>query len=479
MHRITLVFSLLMLFTIQLLNAQNHHEIKVQIKDFQEKELYLAVNYGEKQYLQDTAVVNDAGEFVFAGPDTLKPGIYLVVLPPNNNYLQVLVTDENQKFSLKTDTLDLSLNASFEGSLDNTLFYEYLKFISAKGKEAEPLRKMKEGLKEGDPNFDMAQKKLVEMDKEVTKYQEWLITEHPKTFTAAIVKSNMNIDIPKFEGTQNEQMEKEWRFRQQHHFDNIDLGDQRLLRTPFLFQRVDYFVNKLHVRHPDSMAVAIDYVLAKMKPAPETYRYYVSHFLTMFATSKYVGMDAGYVHMVDKYYRTGEADWVEEEQLKKFIDEADKLKPVLIGKKAQNITLQKKDGTPVTLYDIKTPYTILYFWRYDCPACKKSTPHMKKFYENFKDRGVTLLAVCAKTQDEVPPCWEYIDDNEIGDWLHTVDPYMRSRYNTKYNMRSTPQMFILDENKEIISKGIGAEQLEEVMDKIIKAREQENSENGR
>ncbi|RME95416.1 MAG: TlpA family protein disulfide reductase, partial [Bacteroidetes bacterium] len=113
------------------------------------------------------------------------------------------------------------------------------------------------------------------------------------------------------------------------------------------------------------------------------------------------------------------------------------------------------------------PYTVLYFWRYDCGHCKKSTPDMKAFYEEFADKGVTLFAVCSKLRDEVPECWEYIDENEIGDWLHVVDPYGRSRYMSIYDLRSTPQIYVLDADKKIISKRLGADQLSDFMRRVL------------
>ena len=101
---------------------------------------------------------------------------------------------------------------------------------------------------------------------------------------------------------------------------------------------------------------------------------------------------------------------------------------------------------------------------------------MREFYENFRERGVELFAVCSKFRDEVPECWEYIDEHEIGDWLHTVDPLMRSRFASIYDIRSTPQIYILDENKEIVSKRIGAEQLEDLMNQLLEqeAMERQN-----
>ncbi|MCB0639583.1 MAG: redoxin domain-containing protein, partial [Lewinella sp.] len=258
-----------------------------------------------------------------------------------------------------------------------------------------------------------------------------------------------------------------WRWTIDHYFDHLDIGDPRMLRTPFLFQRVDYFVQKLTVQHPDSISLAIDRVLEGMKPAPETFKYYLIHFLNFYAASKFVGMDAVYVHLVDNYYAHGLAPWTEQEQLDKIVDNANRLRPLLIGRVAPDIRMERRDGSAISLHDVDAEYTVLYFWRYDCGHCKESTPHMKEFYEAFHDRGVELFAVCAKFRDEVPGCWDYIDENEIGDWLHTVDPYGRSRYASIYDLTTTPQIYILNRNKEIISKRIGAEQLPEVMEQIM------------
>ena len=102
---------------------------------------------------------------------------------------------------------------------------------------------------------------------------------------------------------------------------------------------------------------------------------------------------------------------------------------------------------------------------------KKSMPDMVDFYKAYKDKGVEVFAVCTKLYNELDSCWSYIDEKGIGIWLNTVDPYHRSKYKTLYDIRSTPQIYILDEKKEILSKRIGAEQLPEVMDRILEIRE--------
>lgn len=469
------MYSKIILFCFLFCNAvflagNGGYEIKVKIKGAPKDTLYLAYYYGDKQYIKDTVAINTNGEFIFHGEEALKAGVYIVVLPPDNKFFEVLISDQEQHFSVESSINDLARNATFKGSKENELFYQYMRFISDRRPIADSIaKKIKEvGITEL-AKQDL-QNQLDKLDVEVEGFQKKLIADNPKSFAAAMIKANLNLDIPTFDGDEKEVEIKRWRYAQNHYFDNIDLGDPRLVRTPFLFQRVNYYITKLQVQHPDTIAKAVGYVLDKMRPAEETFKFYLIHFLNEYANSNMVGMDAVYVYLVDNYYAKGAAPWTDSTQLVKIIENSNGLKPTLIGKVAPNLLMQKKDGSRVALHDVDSDYTILYFWKYDCGHCKESTPILKKFYEKFKDKGVKIFAVCFKFTDEVPKCWDYIDENGIQDWLHTVDPYHRTKFADLYFLKTTPQIFILDRKKEILIKRIGAEQLEEVMDEIIKMK---------
>ncbi len=450
------------------------HEIRVKLDGYQEQKLFLGYHYGEKQYLLDTVEADANGFFVFAGDEPLPGGVYLVVMAPDNKFFQLLATGSEQVFTVYANAENPSKGIRFEGAPDNGLFYKYLAFLEEKKPLADKLTEEINAAGEDENAKKKVEEKRAAIDEEVRNFQDKMIAQHPKTLTAAIIRANLPLDIPKeLEGAEEELQLRRWRYTQAHYFDNLDLGDPNMLRTPFLFQRVDYFVHKLQVQHPDTISKAIDYVLGRMRPAEETFKYYLIHFLNEYARSNIVGMDAVYVHLVNNYYAKGLAPWTEEEQLNKIIENAKALEPLLIGKQAPNLALQDRQGKAVELYGVQSEYTVLYFWRYDCGHCKKSVPDLKKFYEKYKDKGVKLIAICAKFTDEVPPCWEYVDEQQIGDWMHLVDPYLRSRFMTVYNIKTTPQIFVLDENKKILSKRIGAEQLEEVMDRIIEMRQKE------
>ena len=464
--RFLTLISFLALALGKLQAADPAYSIQVSISGFSQKEIYLGYYLGDKQYLRDTAVADAKGLYTFEGAELLPAGVYIVVLPPDNNFFQILIPEKEQKFSVQTSLDNMSENVVFKGSTENTTFYKYLSFLSVKNKEADPINKAIEEAKDETAKAEL-RKKLEAIGEDVKSYQAKFVKENGNMLAARIVAANLSPEFPEFQGTDEEKQVKMLYFLRSHYFDYLNLADPSLLRTPFLFEKIDYYVNKLHYQHPDSLAVAIDTVLERLRPADESFRFYLVHFLNAYAKSNFVGMDAVYVHIAEKYYAAGDAPWIETEQLNKIIENAKSLKPILIGKTAPDIEMQKRDGSKIKLSAVKSPYTILYFWRYDCGHCKEQTPIVKEFYEKFKDKGVKIFAVCVKFRDEIADCWKYIDENGIGDWIHTVDPYLASRYYTLYNVKTTPQVFILDANKKILSKNISGEQLESVLNQIM------------
>lgn len=323
--------------------SQNGHEIKVSPKGYQEDVLYLVYHYGNKQYVKDTVYRQADNSFVFKSDEPLEPGNYMLLFAPDNQIFDFLIDKPEQHFSLSFDYDNMLETVELANSSDeNKRFFGYLKFLAAQRKEVEAIQSEDSGSSDGDQVSADQQKRLDAINTKVGAYQQKLITDHPDSFTAAIVKASLPIDYPDFEGTESEKQAKAWRHAQKHYFDNINLADDRLIRTALLHARVDYFVQKLQVQHPDTISATIDYLLSQMPTAGENYQYFVIHFLNQYAKSKVVGMDAVYVHMAEKYYTNGKAPWTEPEQLEKILDNAARLKPLLIGKTAPDLKLQKR-----------------------------------------------------------------------------------------------------------------------------------------
>lgn len=490
-HRITYIILLLTLSFLQHGFGQEGYEIKIKLDGFSNDTLLLGYQYADKQYIKDTVFRTD-DQFTFKGEEPLDCGMYLIIMPPENRYFQVLVNDQDQHFSLSTIATDPVENISIKGSDENDLFYTYLQYIGKQSPKAQKLNTKINELKEAKQETKKVSADLDKLNKEVLDYQLNIIDKHPQSLTARIVRTSREIEVPEFDMSSDEGKRARFRYLQEHWFDNADLSDPCLIRTSLIHKKVMTYLEKLTPQHPDSLNKAIDFILDLAKNNEVTKQHWLSTLLNKYANSKVIGLDAIYVHLIMNYYAKGEAPWVEEEKLIELVDNAMKTEPLLIGKIAPEIELPLLDyeatvekakteedvhkkfvlGEKVSLHKLDSPYKILFIWAPDCGHCKKSMPKMIEFYDKFKDKGVKLFAICHQNYKDTPDCADFIIERPgMMSWINVTDPYFRSRYQTLYNVKSTPQLYILDSNNEILMKRIGTDQLEEVMNELFKREE--------
>lgn len=458
-------FCFLCLLAQLAFSSQAQLDLKVKVDNYSDDTLYLGYYYANKQYFLDTAVRQNDG-FQFTDEENIPQGLYLLYNPSNRKYHD-LILNENQSFSVETDT-SFSINSiSFSGSKENSDFYDYMRFISEMRPKAQ---KLQEELPD-----EKAQKKLKKLNEEVKEKQDEIIEEYTHSISGLIVQNSREVEFPDFEGTEEEVQQKKYQYFKDHFLDHIDVTDQRLMRTPFFFNSIEQYITKITPQIPDSIIVKLDQILLPMhEENPEAFRFFLSHFLNKYAKSKIVGQDAVHVHLAQNYYGQGLADWVSEETLDRIMDEANKKSGVLIGNKAPDITLLSLPGNQrFSLYDLESPYTVLYFWDPDCGHCKKQTPDVISFYKEYKEKGVKLVAICTKlNKDAEQECLSSMEDKEDMEILtNAYDPFLRSRYKQKYDIRTTPRIYILDEDKTILMKGIAGNKLAEVMDYLMKESE--------
>jgi thiol-disulfide isomerase/thioredoxin len=482
------ILSLFSILSFSNLWANNGpgYKIRVKLENYEAKELVIGFHYGEKQYVKDTVTLAADGYFTFEA-DTLFPaGVYLLVLKPDNSFIQLLLDDKNQQFTVTTDVKDSVNKMKVKGSPDNELFYEYLGYLAKQRPLADSLRTQLSRAKGNVADSTRIAAKILDIDKAVKKMQHDLISKHPNSIAAKIVKAAMEPEVPDFKGEEAEVARKKYYWTREHFFDNVDIADPALLRSPVLHGKIDAFITKITPQHPDTVNAALDYIFGKMqgKYNGENFKYYLIHFLNHYAKSNIVGFDACYVHIAQEYYCKGQAAWSKKEDLEKICDNARRLEPILIGKVAPNITVMDRNNKPHALWDVDADYTVLFFWATDCGHCKKAAPHMVEFAKKFKDRGVKVFAVCTgvvttKEDSNTPEkvhemCWKGVDEKEFNDELffNSYDPYIRSRYKTLFDVQTTPQVFILNRNHEILMKRISAEQLGDVMEQVMKFQEE-------
>lgn len=438
-----------------------------EIKNYDNDTIIIGNYYGDKNLVKDTLFAKGKGNFYWKQDTIPSQGVYLVLLKPDNAYVQFLINDKGEHLKMKFDAKDL-LNVNVSGSKENEVFYQYIDYIKSKRIIADTMRARIDRAKTAGKNDQEAQDVLNNLDQDVKKFQLNVVNTYPGTVVGSMMKANMDIDIPEFKGHEDSVKYMRYYYYKDHYFDNIDPRHPSLIRTPYIHQKIDYYIAKLVNQQPDSLIKSIDLILKWLEPNGEAYRFYLADLLNRYAQMKMVGHDALYVHLVDNYYSKGKATWVTQENLEKMKENSNDLRPVLIGKKIPDITTYRQDNTPVRLYDIKAPYTVVLFWAPDCGHCKKIMPDVVEFYKKNKDK-VKLLSVCSKGGENTKTCWPAIKEKGMEDFINTADEYQR--YNMKIRIKSTPKIFILDENKEIIIKDIPAEELDKIFNEIVKFEE--------
>lgn len=446
-------------------SAKEGYRIEITLENFEGDTALLGYYFGKSQYLKDTAVV-DKGKIVFEGKDTLKPGVYLLVIPPDNKFVHILIPEGQAHFSLNVDLKDIVATAKFKGSPENEIYYTYLRELDRRRPEADSLKKL---VVEDSLHKEVYQKQIELLDKEVKALQDGIVSQHPKSLTAMLIKGSRDIPIPEYpELPEAERKQKQFEHYRAHYFDNFDLSDNRAMRSGLIHSKIDFYLQKLTYQYPDSQSIAMDYILNKINGNTEAFQYYLVHFLNESARSKKMGMDAVYVHLIDHYYATGKATWTEKEQLDKLIAQAETARPILIGKTAPDLTFYKESGEAISIHSIPAEYTILFFWDPECGHCKTSIPFVVDFYNEYKDKGVEILAICTKTGQDISSCWSTIKERGMDIWVNASDQYIRNKYKTIYDIKTTPQIFILDKDKKIVIKKIAGEDLKMVMEELLK-----------
>lgn len=466
-----LIFSILLSLVPVFLSGQlkNGYEINVTIMDLQDSTVFLAYHLGDKQYIKDTAKLDRSGNGIFRGQQTLPQGIYMIVLP-GRKYFEILISD-NQRFSLSCTFSDYFNTLKFTGSKENSAFVEYQKNWVTMQQTAIAISKRIQNNKQNNDSLKILGSVQKLQEENMKAYLKSVVKANEGNFLGTLVKGLLPIDIPKFTipiGYKNPDSIRwvmNYNYNKDHFFDNIDLNDERLIRTPLLYSRLDSFFTNVLIQSPDTINKEIDKLINKCSSNYKMFQFVSVYLFNHFRESEIMGHDAVMVKIADDIYLSGKADWVTREFKDDLRKQIDLIRPNLIGKKAENMVMDSYKGIFVSLYDVEKDFTVLYFWEPNCGHCQEATPKLKAYYDKPKDYSLEVFAVCTTADKEK---WtKYIEDNKIT-WINGWDPKRISHFDFYYNVQSTPTIYVLDKNKKIIAKKLAVEEIGPFIDNYRK-----------
>lgn len=482
-NTISLALSCLIFST--LLQAQNKtaekegYAISVKLKNSTAKELYLGFHYDNNKYVRDTAQAIRPGEFVFRGDKALEPGLYIIVQP--NMTMFDFIVDDNQHFSIETDTLNLVKSARVKGHDLNAAFFKFMDIAGQKQGQMIQYRKRIEELGSSHDSSAIYQERIEKLQKDIEAEEEAIGRQYPNSLLAHLfraskeVKHNMTLQTA-------DDSTAAYYYTVNHYWDNYDWADGGLARTPVLADKLNTFFDKLVLKVPDTLNHYTDKVIAMARADKENFKYTVQFLYKYFANSRLMCVENCLVHVAKNYYNKENAWWADSTTLNRIAKHVSDMEPTLCGKTAPDLSLT--DTGQVNFYRLskfEADYTILVFWDPACGHCQKEIPQLQHAYDStLAAQGMGIFGVCTKRN--VKDLKDFIKKHKIT-FLNTlvtddmaknpakyiyeykVSDLQSMNLHQTYNISSTPLILILDKNKKIIARKLGVDDLSGFMER--------------
>jgi thiol-disulfide isomerase/thioredoxin len=432
---------------------------------------YLTYHMGGSLNVEDSAAISKTGYAVFKGNKTLPPGIYAVVFPGKRLSADFLIGKEKvQNIAIKADTNNL-INMEVKGSPEDVLFRQYQQFV---GKQGKLLNEERQAFLKASNSKDSAlhEKKYMEYNTELNNYRMSIVTQKPRSMMAILLNAMREPPYPSKTPVTRQDSIDNYQFYKSHYWDGISFMEDCVVRTPFFKTKLENYYREIMPQSPDSIIKDIDYKLLLARNAPEVYKYMLNWLTDEYISPKYMGQDAVFVHLFNKYHSKGLSSWLNEKQMEAITRRAYMLMANLVGEKAANLELIDINGKINALYDVNADYTVISFWDPNCGHCKEEMPRIDSLYKaNWKDKNVKIYAVM--TEADTMAWKKYIAEHNIGYWTNvyqSLEMMMEEKksyqpsYKQLYDITQTPTLYLLDKEKRIIAKKLTPLQLNEMLE---------------
>ncbi len=447
------------------------YHIKITMKPYHDSKIYLGYYYGKIRALADSASLNVNGTGIFTGKEALPGGIYFVVSPKKEILFEVLL-DKQQDFSITADTAGLPNSVVFTGSSDNTLFQSYSRFTGSTGGEITATQQLLASAA-GKSDSTRQLEKIKELNADIQQYRQNIITKYPSSLLATLFHALKEPVVPAAPLQRNGRPDSlfAYHYFKAHYWDSISFTDERLLRTPIFEPRLDKYFRDLVPPDADSVEREADRMLLFSRTNKEMFKFLLVYFVQKYINPDYMGQDAIFVHLFEKYINTGHAPFFTDKYRKFVNDRAYSLMANLIGEPAADLQMVDSSGKPQPLYGIDAPFIVICFWDPTCSHCKEIVPKVDSIFQaKWKQEGVRLYGVMVDGGHEA---WlKFIADHNLKDWIHVYQTSEQQEadntagkpgYKQLYDVYQTPLLYLLDKDKRIIAKKLSYQQFDEVI----------------
>jgi peroxiredoxin len=453
--------------------AKDGYNLKVQVKNNQDTLVYLCHYYGKgvTVYKDDSCRLGKDGKMKFSSTKPIVGGIYILLGSDKVNMLEFLMKNGDD-IELTFDKTAPVKTADFGSNKENVDFYKYQNYLTGISESFQKINADLALAKTKEDTVKVQDRSQVLSD-EMKAYRRKFATDHPQSMAANIFNALEEPEVPKVIPTlPNGRKDSNfaYNFYKGHYWDKFNFQDDKIIYTPLYEKKLeDYF--KLVVTVPDSFNKEADIIMKKTKGTTELSKYSL-WWLTRYAeSSKVMGMDQSFVYMVENYYMKGQATWLDDTSLNKYIKRAMDIAPNMIGQTAADIRIPDINENMKSLVEFakQNDYTLLIFYDPTCGHCKKEIPSSDSVVKILRNKKIDIKIFGIENAQEDVKWKEFIKENKLDQpyWLHLHDPNHIGNYRSKFDVFSNPILYLLDRNAKIVGKKIDHSNLAGLVEHLV------------
>lgn len=173
------------------------------------------------------------------------------------------------------------------------------------------------------------------------------------------------------------------------------------------------------------------------------------------------------IKLAKEYFLNGKLEWRGRGGLPLLQLYVEFNQETLLAMEAPPLTLTSLDGKQLSLSQIESRYTLLYFFDHNCSICREEFPKMSETLYRYQHLNIELYAIYAQpTPDGMLPFIEehkeLIESSGVK-WNWVYDPEMATGFHRLYNVLTTPKLYLLDQNKKIVGRTLNSSSLKELL----------------
>ncbi|MDE0297477.1 MAG: redoxin domain-containing protein [Candidatus Poribacteria bacterium] len=140
----------------------------------------------------------------------------------------------------------------------------------------------------------------------------------------------------------------------------------------------------------------------------------------------------------------------------------------LVGKPAIEFHVKDVNGGDLSLEKHRGKVVLLDFWAVWCGPCRAETPHLKRAYEEFKNREFEIIG--SSLDHNESELLAYIEEQEMT-WPQFLNETGENDIAQKYNVMAIPQAFLIDHEGVIRKANLRGHALEPAIAELLKERD--------